>query len=155
MSSEEDDLDPGGLDEFDESECWGLPATQSVGSGRDRRPLSAGFSCQPPGRRSQHRVSNRVGTKLWSTTCSNVGFEVDYLDLVDHAGWSVLMRGSRTAPRLRPNCPSSGRRRSTAMGPEPESTWCVSWSTALAAAASDLPNCLLQPSSAATCNQHV
>ncbi len=31
MSSEEDDLDPGGLDEIDESECWRLPATQSMG----------------------------------------------------------------------------------------------------------------------------
>ena len=29
-SSEEDDLDPGGLDEIDESECWRLLATQSV-----------------------------------------------------------------------------------------------------------------------------
>ncbi len=101
MSGEEDDLDPGGLDEIDESECWRLLATQSVGRVAvivGHYPLVFPVNHLVDGRSIVFRTG--AGTKLWATTRSNVSFEVDYLDLVHRAGWSVLVRGA--ARELRP-----------------------------------------------------
>jgi hypothetical protein len=43
-----------------------------------------------------HKIFFRtgIGEKLWATTCSNVTFEVDEIDLAHKRGWSVMARGA-------------------------------------------------------------
>lgn len=94
MHSREQEPDPGGFDEIDESECWRLIATQPVGRvavivGHYPQVFPVNFAVVD---RSIAFRTN-AGTKLWATTRSNVTFQVDQLDVVHRAGWSVMVRG--------------------------------------------------------------
>lgn len=94
VPGKEHELDPGGFDEIDESECWRLMATQPVGRvavivGHYAQVFPVNFAVVD---RSVAFRTN-AGTKLWATTRSNITFQVDQLDTVHKAGWSVMMRG--------------------------------------------------------------
>src|SRR5438105_4213651 len=95
MSSRESDLDPGGLDEIEESECWRLVATQAVGRVaviEGRYPLVFPVNYAVEGRSLLFRTG--TGTKLRATHRSNICFEVDEIDLIHRTGWSVMVRGA-------------------------------------------------------------
>jgi uncharacterized protein len=118
MPSEDDELDPGGLDEIEESECWRLLATLPVG----RVAVIVGH--YPLVFPVNHVVYDRsivfrtgVGTMLWATTRSNVTFEVDELDLVHKAGWSVMVRGAARELSLDRNAAPAGRVEVAALDP--------------------------------------
>ncbi len=95
MTSKEHDLDVGGLDEIEESECWRLMSAQPVGRvavivGHYAQVFPVNFAVVD---RSIVFRTN-AGTKLWATTRSNVTFQVDELDVARKAGWSVMVRGA-------------------------------------------------------------
>lgn len=94
-------LDPGGLDEIDADECWRLIGTQPVGRVAvivDRYPLVFPVNFAVDGQQIIFRTG--VGEKLWALRRSHVTFEVDELDPVHHAGWSVMLCGSAQAVDL-------------------------------------------------------
>ena len=95
MATEDDELDPGGLEEIEEAECWRLLASQPVG----RVALIVGhYPLVFPVNHAvvAHGVVFRTapGTKLWATHRSNVSFQVDEIDMNNKTGWSVLVRGA-------------------------------------------------------------
>ncbi len=86
---------PGAFEEIEEGECWRLLASQPVG----RVALIVGH--YPVVFPVNHAVDRRgivfrtgAGTKLWAIHRSNVTFEVDDFDMVNHTGWSVMVKGS-------------------------------------------------------------
>jgi nitroimidazol reductase NimA-like FMN-containing flavoprotein (pyridoxamine 5'-phosphate oxidase superfamily) len=89
------DLDPGGVDEIPEEECWRLLASRPVG----RFAVMVGdYPLVFP---VNHTVVARgvvfrsaPGSKLWSIHRSNVSFEVDEIDERSKSGWSVILRGA-------------------------------------------------------------
>jgi uncharacterized protein len=86
---------PGALEEIEESECWRLLATHPVGRVAvivGHYPLVFPVNYAVDRRGIVFRTG--AGTKLWAIHRSNVAFEVDELDLDDHIGWSVLIKGS-------------------------------------------------------------
>jgi uncharacterized protein len=88
------ELESGGLDDIEETECWRLLATQPVGRVAvivGHYPLIFPVNHAVEGRYLVFRTA--PGTKLWATTRSNVTFEVDAFDMVRKTGWSVLVRG--------------------------------------------------------------
>lgn len=95
MSSEDEELEAGSVDEIDEEECWRLLSTQPVGRiavivGHYPVVFPVNFTV------AAHGVAfkTNAGTKLWATHRSNVSFEVDEIDTLHKSGWSVLIRGS-------------------------------------------------------------
>jgi uncharacterized protein len=93
----EEDLDliPGVLEEIEERECWRLLGTQPVGRIAvivGHYPLVFPVNHAVDGHNIFFRTG--AGTKLWAIHRSNVTFEVDELDLINHTGWSVMVRGA-------------------------------------------------------------
>ena len=89
-----DEMDPGGLDEIDASECWKLLATQQIGR------LAVMVGQYPLIFPVNFALDERVivfrtapGTKLYAIEHSNVTFEIDEIDVDRRSGWSVLVRG--------------------------------------------------------------
>ena len=89
------ELIPGAFEEIEEDECWRLLASQPVG----RVAVIVGH--YPAVFPVNHAVDRRgivfwtgAGTKLWAIHRSNVTFEVDNFDVVNHTGWSVMVKGS-------------------------------------------------------------
>jgi nitroimidazol reductase NimA-like FMN-containing flavoprotein (pyridoxamine 5'-phosphate oxidase superfamily) len=87
-------LDPGGLDDIAPDECWRLLATQHVG----RLAVIVGhypliFPVNYTLDEKEIVFRTAPGTKLHAIERSNVTFEVDEVDVVHRAGWSVLVRG--------------------------------------------------------------
>jgi nitroimidazol reductase NimA-like FMN-containing flavoprotein (pyridoxamine 5'-phosphate oxidase superfamily) len=86
--------DPGSLDDIEPEECWRLLATQQVGR------LAVIVGHYPLVFPVNYALDDRIivfrtapGTKLHAIEHSNVTFEVDEIDMVRRAGWSVLVRG--------------------------------------------------------------
>jgi nitroimidazol reductase NimA-like FMN-containing flavoprotein (pyridoxamine 5'-phosphate oxidase superfamily) len=86
--------DPGSLDDIEPDECWRLLATQQVGR------LGVIVGHYPLIFPVNYAVDDKMivfrtapGTKLYAIDRSNVTFEVDEIDVVHRAGWSVLVRG--------------------------------------------------------------
>ena len=87
--------DSGGLDDLGESECWRLLATQPVGRVAvivGHYPLVFPVNYALDGETIVFGTG--TGTKLHAIQSSNVTFEVDEIDVVHRAGWSVLVRGA-------------------------------------------------------------
>jgi nitroimidazol reductase NimA-like FMN-containing flavoprotein (pyridoxamine 5'-phosphate oxidase superfamily) len=84
----------GGLDEIRAAECWQLLGTQTVGRVAvivGHYPLVFPVNYALDDKAIVFRTG--AGTKLHSIHRSNVTFEVDSIDVVHHAGWSVLVKG--------------------------------------------------------------
>jgi uncharacterized protein len=93
----EEDLDliPGVLEEIEEGECWRLLGTQPVGRVAvivGHYPLVFPVNYAVDGHNIFFRTG--AGTKLWAIHRSNVTFEADELDVVNHTGWSIMVRGA-------------------------------------------------------------
>jgi nitroimidazol reductase NimA-like FMN-containing flavoprotein (pyridoxamine 5'-phosphate oxidase superfamily) len=87
--------DVGSLDQLEEAECWRLLASQPVGRVAvivGHYPVVFPVNFTVDGRNILFRTD--AGTKLWALHRSNVTFEVDAIDPVHRAGWSVMVRGS-------------------------------------------------------------
>lgn len=87
-------LDPGGLDEIEEKDCWALLATHNVAR---LAVTDAGAPHVVPVNYALagHTILFRSdsGTKLAAIHHSRVALEIDELDPIHHSGWSVVVRG--------------------------------------------------------------
>jgi nitroimidazol reductase NimA-like FMN-containing flavoprotein (pyridoxamine 5'-phosphate oxidase superfamily) len=84
----------GDLEEIRSDECWQLLGTQAVGRLAvivGHYPLVFPVNYALDDRSIVFRTG--AGTKLHSIHRSNVTFEVDSIDPVHHAGWSVMVKG--------------------------------------------------------------
>ena len=84
----------GGLDEIGAAECWRLLDTQAVGRVAvivGHYPLVFPVNYALAEKSIVFRTGS--GTKLHSIHRSNVTFEVDSIDPIHRAGWSVMIKG--------------------------------------------------------------
>jgi uncharacterized protein len=94
VSTPDENLDPGSLDEIGDEECWQLLSSQPIGRVAiivGHYPLVFPVNYIVDGRAIVYRTN--TGTKLWAIHRSNVTFQIDEIDQSHRSGWSVMVKG--------------------------------------------------------------